>query len=236
MTGGARPPSSGTRSARWTRAHRPGRGRRPPRRAPPPRRPFASARPDAAPVPRRLPAGPPAAPPRTRRQRFRAWRFAPIVEVIGDDRARAGARRGRAGRGRQAVRDPVAVDGADARDRASACSSTASPTTSARRSAATSSSSTRRARRAARSPSPTSEPCPQSDATPASDYYVKRVIGLPGDRIAIRGGHPVINGRVLTNEPYIDACGGAPECNMPRAIVVPEGRVLHDGRQSRRLG
>ena len=47
-------------------------------------------------------------------QRFRAWRFAPVVEVARDDRDRARARRERPGRGRQAVRDPVGVDGADA--------------------------------------------------------------------------------------------------------------------------
>ena len=46
------------------------------------------------------------------------------------------------------------------------------------------------------------EACPESVSTPAGDYYVKRVIGLPGDRISIRNGHPVINGRVLSVEPY----------------------------------
>ncbi len=73
------------------------------------------------------------------------------------------------------------------------------------------------------------EACPQSVSTPASDYYVKRVIGLPGDRLSIRNGHPVINGRLLSHEPYIEPCGGAPECNMSRTIVIPKGEYFMMG-------
>jgi signal peptidase I len=70
---------------------------------------------------------------------------------------------------------------------------------------------------------PSNEPCPHSSTAPASIYYVKRVIGLPGERISIRNGHPVINGHELTHEPYIAACGSAPECNMSHTIVIPKG-------------
>jgi signal peptidase I len=76
---------------------------------------------------------------------------------------------------------------------------------------------------------PTTEACPRSSPTPASIYYVKRVIGLPGERLSIRDGHPVINGRQLTNEPYIAPCGGAPECNMPRTILIPKGEYFMMG-------
>jgi signal peptidase I len=76
---------------------------------------------------------------------------------------------------------------------------------------------------------PSTEACPRSQPTPASIYYVKRVIGLPGERISIRNGHPVINGRELTNEPYIASCGGAPECNMPRTIMIPKGEYFMMG-------
>lgn len=73
------------------------------------------------------------------------------------------------------------------------------------------------------------EPCPKSVATHASDYFVKRVIGLPGDRLSIRDGYPVINGHELTDEPYIKACGESPECNMPKTIVIPPGHYFMMG-------
>ena len=70
------------------------------------------------------------------------------------------------------------------------------------------------------------EPCPRGSGHPASDYFVKRIIGLPGDRISIREGHPVINGHELTNEPYITPCGDAEECNMPDTITIPPGHYF----------
>ena len=79
---------------------------------------------------------------------------------------------------------------------------------------------------------PTTEPCPQSDPHPAGSYFVKRVIGVPGDRLSLRDGHPVIDGHELTDEPYITPCGGASDCTMPRAITVPRGEyfMLGDNR------
>jgi signal peptidase I len=73
------------------------------------------------------------------------------------------------------------------------------------------------------------EPCPRGDGHPSSTYFVKRVIGLPGDRISIREGHPVIDGHELTHEPYITPCGSAPECNMPDTITVPAGHYFMMG-------
>ena len=76
------------------------------------------------------------------------------------------------------------------------------------------------------------EPCPQGVGTHASDYFVKRVIGLPGDTLSIKDGHPVINGRELTKEPYITPCSDSTSCNMPHAIVIPRGEyyMLGDNR------
>ena len=36
-------------------------------------------------------------------------------------------------------------------------------------------------------------------------YYIKRLIGVPGDRIAIHGGVPEINGQLIAQEPYDNA-------------------------------
>jgi signal peptidase I len=60
----------------------------------------------------------------------------------------------------------------------------------------------------------------------SSTYFVKRVVGLPGESVAVRDGHPVINGHVLSNEPFINPCGGGPVCNLPTPIVVPKGDVF----------
>jgi signal peptidase I len=79
---------------------------------------------------------------------------------------------------------------------------------------------------------PLSEPCPVSVTTHASDYFVKRVIGLPGDTLSIKNGHPVINGKELTHEPYITPCSDSTSCNMPHSIVIPRGEyyMLGDNR------
>jgi len=54
--------------------------------------------------------------------------------------------------------------------------------------------------------------------------FVKRVVGLPGDTIAVRGGHVVRNG-VRAAEPFAAPCGGGPECNLD-PIVVPAGHYF----------
>jgi signal peptidase I len=58
-------------------------------------------------------------------------------------------------------------------------------------------------------------PTMDADAT-----YIKRVVGMPGDRIEIRGGHVVRNGEAAA-EPFANACAD-PACNL-REIVVPRG-------------
>jgi signal peptidase I len=63
--------------------------------------------------------------------------------------------------------------------------------------------------------------CSRPTRTADDDHnFVKRVVGLPGDRIEIRGGHVVRNG-VLAKEPFAGGCSD-PDCNL-RAIVVPRG-------------
>jgi signal peptidase I len=52
-----------------------------------------------------------------------------------------------------------------------------------------------------------------------SKAFVKRVVGLPGDRIEVRDGHVIRNGR-RAREPFTAPCGGGPECDLA-PIVVP---------------
>jgi len=70
-------------------------------------------------------------------------------------------------------------------------------------------------------------PCDRPTATHSSQNFIKRVVGLPGDRIAIRDGHVVRNG-VVQRERYIRPCGGGPECNLG-TIVVPRGHYFMMG-------
>jgi len=53
--------------------------------------------------------------------------------------------------------------------------------------------------------------------------YVKRVVGLPGERVAIRGGAVVVDG-VRLAEPYLR--GGATPCRGACEWAVPEGAVF----------
>lgn len=67
-------------------------------------------------------------------------------------------------------------------------------------------------------------PCERALPGTARDVFVKRVVGLPGDRIAIRDGHVVRNGR-LADEPFAAPCGGGSACDLD-TIVVPLGHYF----------
>lgn len=69
---------------------------------------------------------------------------------------------------------------------------------------------------------PNRQPCGKPDPHKSSLIFVERIVGMPGDRIAVSGGHVVRNG-VRQKEPYIESCGGVAECDLPRPIVVPSG-------------
>ena len=72
----------------------------------------------------------------------------------------------------------------------------------------------------------TERPAPQAcdvvGAKESGQTYVKRVVGLPGDRLSIRDGHVYRND---VREPTGDEvpCTGGGECSFPKTFTVPKG-------------
>ena len=57
---------------------------------------------------------------------------------------------------------------------------------------------------------------------PSTQTFIKRVVGLPGDRLSIRNGHVMRNGKPESDS-YIVRCDGDAACNFPATITVPRG-------------
>ncbi len=68
----------------------------------------------------------------------------------------------------------------------------------------------------------TPQPCGMPWKQPSSQTFIKRLVGLPGDRIAIVNGHVIRNGK---REPdsYIVQCDGDSACSFPQTITIPRG-------------
>ncbi|MGI8429626.1 MAG: signal peptidase I [Solirubrobacteraceae bacterium] len=64
--------------------------------------------------------------------------------------------------------------------------------------------------------------CDVAQSKPSSEAFIKRVVGLPGDRISIRDGHVIRDG-VAERDSYIVPCPGGGACDFPTTITVPRG-------------
>src|SRR4051794_17735585 len=72
----------------------------------------------------------------------------------------------------------------------------------------------------------TSTPCSRPTPQKSSQSFIKRVVAVGGDTIAIRGGHAIRNGK-RADEPFAAACDpAAGACDFNRSIVVPKGYVF----------
>jgi signal peptidase I len=69
---------------------------------------------------------------------------------------------------------------------------------------------------------PCSQPVPKAD----HQNFIKRVVAVGGDTIAIRRGHVIRNG-AMAKEPFAAKCSESTEqCTFSRAITVPKGYVF----------
>src|SRR5687767_9908208 len=67
---------------------------------------------------------------------------------------------------------------------------------------------------------PATQACPKPTPETSETNFIKRVVAVPGDRLRIEEGHPVINGEVA-EEDFIRKCEGGNSCNLPEEIVIP---------------
>lgn len=56
-------------------------------------------------------------------------------------------------------------------------------------------------------------------------HFVKRIVALAGDRVEIRGGHAIVNGKAA-DEPYVEVGDAAFSLNNMPAATVPPGTVF----------
>jgi signal peptidase I len=70
--------------------------------------------------------------------------------------------------------------------------------------------------------------CAVSWTKASSQTFVKRVVGLPGDRISIRDGHVFRDG-VKEKDSYIAPCNGPGSCNFPITVTIPKGHYFMMG-------
>ncbi|MBA2506172.1 MAG: signal peptidase I [Thermoleophilaceae bacterium] len=75
---------------------------------------------------------------------------------------------------------------------------------------------------------PPGQACPSPTPGEADTNFIKRVVGLPGDRLKVIQGDVYINGK-KQNEPFIRPSADCEFCDLPREITVPPGKYFMMG-------
>ncbi|MBJ7353619.1 MAG: signal peptidase I [Thermoleophilaceae bacterium] len=77
--------------------------------------------------------------------------------------------------------------------------------------------------------------CPVATAGTQKQAFIKRVVGMPGDRFKIIKGHAYVNGKML-NEPYINRLQSCDDpsnftlsCTYSREFTIPPGKYFMMG-------
>ena len=68
---------------------------------------------------------------------------------------------------------------------------------------------------------PRDQPCPEGTPEKSDTNFIKRVVGLPGDRLKVLEGSVYINGK-RQDEPFARLDPQCPTCNLPREITIPK--------------
>jgi signal peptidase I len=63
--------------------------------------------------------------------------------------------------------------------------------------------------------------CPLPTPEEGDTNFIKRVVGLPGDTLAIKDGIPIVNGEPYQGDFEIRACRGLGDCDFPKPITIP---------------
>ncbi|HWH43177.1 MAG TPA: signal peptidase I [Thermoleophilaceae bacterium] len=75
---------------------------------------------------------------------------------------------------------------------------------------------------------PSGSPCPAPTDEQADTNFIKRVVGMPGDRLKVIEGRVYINGKVQ-DEPFIQPDAGCPLCELPDEITIPKDHYFMMG-------
>ena len=71
-------------------------------------------------------------------------------------------------------------------------------------------------------PRASQQACSRPTKTRSKTNFIKRVVGVGGDRIQIVNGHVIRNGK-REKDGYIRPCQPGDECTLPKQITVPKG-------------
>jgi signal peptidase I len=75
---------------------------------------------------------------------------------------------------------------------------------------------------------PGAQACDVQQSKPSPETFIKRLVGLPGDRISIEDGHVMRDGKP-ERDGYIVPCRGGGTCNFPGTITIPAGEYYMMG-------
>ena len=70
--------------------------------------------------------------------------------------------------------------------------------------------------------------CPRSTSERSKTNFIKRVVGVGGDRLKVIDGHVYINGR-RQREPYAQPSSDCSICDLPDEITIPKGQYFMMG-------
>jgi signal peptidase I len=72
--------------------------------------------------------------------------------------------------------------------------------------------------------------CPEATEDRSDMNFIKRIVGVGGDRLSVRGGRVYVDGREQ-REPWanLSGCGANGECDLPREITIPKGQFFMMG-------